>query len=149
MEEAFPARPRVAADFLVMIVDDDEDIRYLVDHNLKKEGFQTVSAVDGLDAFAKMKPREPDLDLPRPHDSPSQSGYEFLRHLQGEGHARIPIVIATARSLDDSTVAVIRQEANVVEFFTKPFNWPLIINAICKRFNIQRSSPRSHDDPGL
>lgn len=137
MEEAFPSRPRSAAEFLVMIVDDDADIRFLVEHHLKKEGFRTVVAVDGLDAFAKMKPREPDLiflDLMMPN----QSGYEFLRRLQGEGHARIPIVIATARSLDASTVTVIRQEANVVEFFTKPFNWPLIVAAIHKRFNLQR-----------
>ena len=131
-----------------MIVDDDSDIRYLVEHNLKKEGFLTVSAVDGLDAFAKMKPREPDmifLDLMMP----KQSGYEFLRHLQSEGHARIPIVIATARALDATTVADILREANVVEFFTKPFNWPLIVNAIHKRLNTQRPSPRQRDQPGL
>jgi CheY-like chemotaxis protein len=137
MEEAFPARPRVPADFLVMIVDDDADIRYLVEHNLKKEGFQTVTAVDGLDAYEKLTPRAPDLiflDLMMP----GQSGYEFLRHLQGAGHPRLPIVIATARALDPTTVADILREANVVEFFTKPFNWPLILNAISRRLNIQR-----------
>ena len=140
MEEAFPARPRVPADFLVMIVDDDADIRYLVEHNLKKEGFLTVTAVDGFDANAKLEPRVPDLiflDLMMP----GQSGYEFLRHLQGSGHARIPIVIATARALDSTTVEDLLREANVVEFITKPFNWPLIINAICKRLNIQRQAP--------
>jgi DNA-binding response OmpR family regulator len=142
MAEAFPSRQRSPAEFLVMIVDDDAEIRMLIEYNLKKEGFQTVCAVDGREAFAKLDPREPDfiiLDLMMP----GQSGYEFLRHLQSSGHARIPIAIATARSLDSSTVSVILQEANVVEFFEKPFNWPRIIAAIGKRLGIQREAPPS------
>ena len=129
-----------------MVVDDEEDIRLLVELNLKKEGFQTVSAVDGRDAVAKLEPRAPDLvflDLMMP----GQSGYEFLRHLQGSGHARIPVVIATARSLDSTTIAVILQEGNVVEFFTKPFNWPQIVTALHKHLNTERPSPRLRDKP--
>ena len=146
MDEFPPAPLANPADLLVLIVDDEADIRTLVEYNLKKEGFQTVSAVDGLDALAKLEPRAPDLiflDLMMP----GQSGYEFLRHLQSAGHSRIPIVIATARSLDSTTVAVILQEANVVEFFTKPFNWPLILAAIHKRLKTLRPSPRLRDRP--
>jgi CheY-like chemotaxis protein len=144
MDEAFPARQLNPADLLLMIIDDEEDIRTLVEINLKREGFKTVSAVDGRDAISKLEPRAPDLiflDLMMP----GQSGYEFLRHLQGSGHGRIPVVIATARSLDSTTIAVILQEGNVVEFFTKPFNWPQILDAIHKRLNTLRPSPRLRD----
>jgi two-component system response regulator VicR len=144
MDEAFPSQQVSPSDLLLMIVDDEEDIRTLVEINLKKEGFQTVCAVDGLDAISKLEPRAPDLiflDLMMP----GQSGYEFLRHLQGAGHGRIPVVIATARSLDSSTIAVILQEGNVVEFFTKPFDWPKILNAVHKRLNTVRPSPRLRD----
>jgi len=136
------AGTRNPADLLVMIVDDEADVRILVEFNVKKEGFQTVTAINGLDALAKLKPRVPDLiilDLMMP----SQSGYEFLRELQAAGHGDIPVFIATARSLDSSTVDVIRQESNVVEFFTKPFNWPLFVAAIHKRLKTVRSSPRA------
>jgi two-component system phosphate regulon response regulator PhoB len=146
MAEEFPSTLRNPADLLVMIVDDEADIRTLVEYNLQKEGFQTVSAVDGLDATAKLEPRAPDmifLDLMMP----GQSGYEFLRHLQGTEHARIPILIATARTLDSSTVASILQEANVVDFFTKPFQWARIFTAIHKRLNTLRPSPRQHNRP--
>ncbi len=144
MDEEFPAAPRNPPDFLVMIVDDDAEIRLLVEYTLKKEGFQTVCAVDGAGALAMLAARPPDLiflDLMMP----GQSGYEFLRHLQGTDHARIPVVIATARTLDSSTVASILQEANVLEFFTKPFQWPRILSAIHKRLNTQRASPRQRE----
>jgi CheY-like chemotaxis protein len=140
MEEAFPARLIDPADLLVLIVDDEEGIRSLVEINLKKEGFQTVCAGDGAEALTKLEPRAPDLiflDLMMP----GQSGYEFLRHLQAAGHSRIPVVISTARSLDSSTVGVILQETNVVGFFPKPFNWPMILDAVHKRLNTRRSAP--------
>jgi CheY-like chemotaxis protein len=146
MAEDFPARLIDPADLLVMIVDDEEDIRDIVEITLKKEGFQTVCAVDGLDAVSKLEPRAPDLiflDLMMP----GQSGYEFLRHLQGAGHGRIPVVIATARSLDSSTVSIILQETNVVGFFAKPFNWPDILDAIHTRLKTLRHTPGIGETP--
>jgi two-component system OmpR family response regulator/two-component system alkaline phosphatase synthesis response regulator PhoP len=146
MEEAFPAVPRKPADFVILVIDDEDDIRLLIDYTLKKEGFQTVLAANGNEAFAKLEARAPDmifLDLMMP----GQSGYEFLRHLQGTQYARIPVVIATARMLDTSTVAVILQEANVVEFFAKPFQWPLILSSIHTRLNTERPAPRPRDKP--
>lgn len=136
------------ADRLVMIVDDEPDVRLLVEFNIKKEGFQTVSAANGLEALEKLQARQPDLiilDLMMP----TQSGYEFLRQVQAAGHGDIPVFIATARSLDSSTVEVIRQESNVVEFFTKPFNWPQFIAAIHLRLRTERASPRAKPrEPG-
>ena len=144
--DEFPPPPLAnPADLLIMIVDDEEDIRTLVEYNFKKEGFQTITAVDGNDALTKLEPRAPDLiilDLMMP----GQSGFEFLRHLQGTGNARIPVVIATARSLDSTTVAVILQEANVVGFFTKPFDWPKIQGEIHTRLKTLRPSPRLRDN---
>jgi DNA-binding response OmpR family regulator len=146
MDEDPPSGLRDPADVVVLIVDDEPDIRLLIEHVLQKEGFKTVCAVDGNDAFEKLEPRAPDLiflDLMMP----GQSGYEFLRQLQGTQHARVPVVIATARDLDSTTVAVILQEANVIEFFTKPFQWPLILNAIHGRLHTLRPSPRQRDRP--
>jgi CheY-like chemotaxis protein len=141
MSEDYKRPPVDPVKKLVMIVDDEADVRLLVEFNIKKEGFRTVCAVNGVDALAKLEPTAPDLiilDLMMPQ----QSGYEFLRHLQASGHGRIPVFIATARSLDTSTVEVIRQESNVVEFFTKPFNWPAFVGAIHTRLGTARSSPR-------
>ena len=148
MEEFPSPAPRNPADLLILIVDDEDAIRELVEYNLKKDGFQTISAVDGRDALAKLEQRAPDLiilDLMMP----GQSGFEFLRHLQGTENARIPVLIATARSLDSTTVAVILHEANAVEFFTKPFDWPKIMTAIHTRLKTLRPSPRLRDNKSV
>jgi two-component system phosphate regulon response regulator PhoB len=146
VDEPFPpAAPRDPARCLIMLVDDEADIRTLIDFNLKREGFRTIAAVDGKDALAKLEPDLPDLiflDLMMP----GHSGYEFLRHLQGT-HPGIPVVVATARSFDESTIGVLLQEANVIEFFAKPFRWPLILGAIHKRLGTARPSPRVRDRP--
>jgi len=144
MADAAPAGN--PADKLVMIVDDEADVRLLIEFNIKKDGFATITASNGLDALAKLEPRLPDLiilDLMMPQ----QSGYEFLRALQGAGHGGIPIFIATARSLDTSTIQVIRQESNVVEFFTKPFNWTAFVGAIHAHMKTARPSPRAANRP--
>ena len=132
------------ADKLVMIVDDEADVRLLIEFNIKKEGFRTVTAVNGLDALAKVKLSLPDLivlDLMMP----AQSGFEFLREMQAQGHGSVPVLIATARSLDSSTVQVIRQESNVVDFFNKPFDWPRFIGVLHQRLGTQRGSPRAKE----
>ncbi|MDE2142556.1 MAG: response regulator [Elusimicrobia bacterium] len=144
MEDAAPSPSGNPADRLVMIVDDDEDMRMLTEMKLQKEGFKTVCGTDGLDAFAKFSVKVPDLillDLMMPR----QSGYEFLRHIQSEGHGGIPVFIVTARALDASTVDMLRQEANVVDFFTKPINWPMCFAAIHRKLNTLGKSHRARD----
>jgi two-component system response regulator MprA len=144
MEEAPAPASGNPADYLVMIVDDDPEMRMLTEMRLQKEGFKTVCGSDGLDAFEKFAARVPDvilLDLMMPR----QSGYEFLRHIQSEGHGRIPVFILTARTLDSSTVDMLRQEANVVDFFTKPVNWAMCFAAIHRKLNTVGKSHRARD----
>jgi CheY-like chemotaxis protein len=113
--------PRLAApsEKLVLVVDDDESVRGFIEMCAAGQGFQVVTAVNGLDAMEKLAARTPDLivtDLMMP----GQSGYEFLRSLQAAGNGKIPVFVVTGSTLDKSTIALIRQEANVVEFIAKP-----------------------------
>ena len=113
--------PRLAApsDKLILVVDDDESVRSFIEMCAQMQGFQVVTAVNGLDATEKLAARAPDLivtDLMMP----GQSGYEFLRSLQSAGNGRIPVFVITGSTLDNSTIAIIKQEANVVEFIGKP-----------------------------
>lgn len=114
-EEVFGA----PADKLILVVDDDENVRMLIEMSATTEGFQVVTAVDGLDAGKKLESKTPDLiitDLMMP----GQGGYEFLRTLQAAGNGRIPVFVVTGSMLDSSTINMIKQEANVVEFVSKP-----------------------------
>ena len=95
------------------------------------EGFRVISAVDGIDASIKLQSIVPDLII-TDQMMPGQGGYEFLRGLQAAGSARIPVFVITGSKLDNSTFQLIRQEANVVEFFTKPLKVMPFMTAVHK-----------------
>jgi CheY-like chemotaxis protein len=116
---------------IVMIVDDDDSIRELLEFVVKKEGFQVDKAADGEEALQKIGKVKPhvillDLMLPR------YGGFEVLRHLQSGETARIPIIVLTGRYTDRSTAEMIRQESNVVEFLEKPVKPPVLTQLIHK-----------------
>ena len=104
---------------LVLIVDDDDSVRELLDFIVRKEGFKVEKAVDGEDALNKAKSLRPDiilLDLMLP----KYGGFEILRELQCDDTINIPIVIITGRYTDRSTSEMIKQEPNVKDFIEKP-----------------------------
>lgn len=115
----------------VMIVDDDDSIRELLEFVVKKEGFGVDKAADGEEALQKIAARKPslillDLMLPR------YGGFEVLRQLQGGETARVPIIVLTGRYTDRSTAEMIKQESNVVEFIEKPVKPPVLTQLIHK-----------------
>ncbi|MFI5350763.1 MAG: response regulator transcription factor, partial [Elusimicrobiota bacterium] len=133
--------PRLAApsEKLILVVDDDDSVRSFIESCAAMQGFQVVTAVNGLDAMDKLAARTPDLivtDLMMP----GQSGYEFLRSLQSAGSGRIPVFVVTGSKLDNSTIAVIRQEANVVEFIAKPVTMSKFVAALHARL---RTAPKA------
>ena len=120
------------ADKLVVIVDDDDSVRELIEFLVKKEGFRAETASDGEAGIAKIQQTRPnlvvlDLMLPR------YGGFEVLRQLQqSEETARIPIVVVTGRYTDRSTAEMIRQESNVMDFIEKPIKPTLFSVALHK-----------------
>lgn len=132
-----------ARDKLILVVDDDESIRGLLEHVVKKEGFQAALAVDGEDALVKIERDPPDLivmDLMLPR----YGGFEILRRLQAGETARIPIVVVTGRYTDRSTADLIRQESNVVDFLEKPIKVPVFTGALHR---VLKTSPPAGPDP--
>lgn len=120
-----------AAPKLVLIVDDDDSVREMLEFIVKKEGFRVECAVDGEDGVQKAEKLVPDLiilDLMLPR----YGGFELLRQLQAGEHKRIPIVVVTGRYTDRSTADLIRQESNVVEFLEKPVK-PAVLGATLQR----------------
>lgn len=123
---------------LILVVDDDETVRSFLEMSASLQGFRVLTAVDGLDAGVKLESQTPDLiitDLMMP----GQGGYEFLRSLQGGASGRIPVFIVTGSALDDSTIKMIRAEANVVEFVAKPVKMAKFVSALHKTL---KTAPR-------
>lgn len=82
----------------VLVVDDDANIRKLLDIALRKEGFSVITARDGNEAFVRSMESPPDvaiLDVMMP----GLHGFELCRHLRANpGTSQIKIIFLTARS---------------------------------------------------
>jgi DNA-binding response OmpR family regulator len=118
-------------DKLILIVDDDDSIKELLDFVVKKEGFKTEKASDGKTAIEKAKSINPDLIL-LDLMLPGYGGFEILKELQAYETSSIPIIIITGKYADRSTVEIIKQEPNVKDFIEKPIKVNVLVALIHK-----------------
>ncbi len=83
----------------ILIVDDNADNRELVVKVLKKNGYATIEAMDGEQAFDMAVSLKPDLIL-MDISLPKMDGYEVTRRLQArDDSAHIPIIALTAHAM--------------------------------------------------
>ena len=127
----------------ILIVDDDPLGLSLLETCVSTEGFNVVTAPNGVEARQKLQGGlAPDLiitDLMMPQEG----GYEFLRNLASEGVGRLPIFVVTASKMNPSTVEMIKQEANVIEFMAKPVPRQDLIRKLHATLKTIAPSPRS------
>jgi len=104
----------------ILVVDDEEDIRGLITLNLSREGFKTLEAADGLEAFKIAKKKEPDLvilDLMMPH----MDGVSAFRKMRDDNRtSRIPVLMLTARGELEEKIKGLALGAD--DYVTKPFS---------------------------
>ncbi len=101
----------------VLIVDDDPDVRDALRRSLTFEGYDTRTAVDGLDALARVAEEEPEL-IVLDVLMPRMDGLTAARRLRAEG-ARTPILMLTARDTVGDRVTGL--DAGADDYLVKPF----------------------------
>jgi len=102
----------------IMVVDDEESLVRLITYNLNKEGFTTIYAYDGNEAWEKIIRDKPDLiilDLMMP----GRDGLEICRDLRIKG-INTPVIILTAK--DEEIDKVLGLELGADDYVTKPFS---------------------------
>ena len=106
----------------ILVVDDDKNIRELLEIELSLQGYQVVLANNGLEALTKIKDRTPDL-LILDIKMPDMHGLEVLEALR-KGNKKFPIIICTAyeKMRHDYTILASR----VAGFITKPIDFDKI-----------------------
>ena len=114
----------------VMIVDDDPDIRNVVQFMLTKAGYRVVEASDGEAAIARMKSSGPgdgiatiicDLQMP------NMNGVDVIAHLRTH-YPTIPYLIMTADP--DFLLHEILTKQGVCDFLIKPVPKEKLLNAV-------------------
>lgn len=101
----------------ILIADDDEIVRRLLDHQLDKLGYSTVLAADGQEAIGLANP---DLscaliDL----RMPGADGIEVMDHFK-KHVPDVPVVIMSTRSQVSDAVEAMKHGA--LDYITKPFD---------------------------
>src|SRR5687768_2758851 len=114
----------------VLVIEDDPEINHLLCAYAQLAGFDTDSALAGLDALAIAAAHKPDLVL-LDLMLPDVDGMEVCRRLRSAPTtAGVPVIMLTARTSEST-----RQEARkcgVVEYLNKPFDPDELIEAMKK-----------------
>lgn len=120
-----PSAPRT-----VLVVDDEPDIRKLLQRVLSTKGFRVIEAERGLEALRMVKAHMPDL-LVLDAMLPEVNGFEIARRIRGSAkYGHIPIVMVSAvykgwRFAEDAKVSY-----GVDAYIEKPFRIGDVVSAI-------------------
>lgn len=123
----------------ILVVEDEKDIRELLEHYLKKEGYAVQSAKDGLSGLEKATREKFDLlilDLMLP----VMDGLEVCRKLRSQpSTSDIPIIMLTAKS--EETDRIVGLEMGADDYITKPFS-PREVVARIRAINRRLDKPK-------
>jgi len=100
----------------ILVVDDIEDIRNLLQEALQEVGYHTLEAADGREALSMIEAESPDLVI-LDIAMPVMSGFQVLRQLRK--NSDIPIIMLSART--DTVDKVESLELGADDYITKPF----------------------------
>nr|WP_246561010.1 sigma-54 dependent transcriptional regulator [Geobacter grbiciae] len=101
-----------------MVVDDEHLIRWSLEQNLKKQGYEVVSAGNGEDALRLARDEQPDLVL-LDIQLPGISGLDVLEKIK-EHDEEIIVIMVTAHGALETAVHAMRLGA--FDYINKPFN---------------------------
>ncbi|WP_194437872.1 response regulator [Vibrio fluminensis] len=101
----------------ILVVDDDQEIRDLLDEYLTKSGYQVSTVKDGVELKAQLQHAYPDLillDVMLPGDD----GFTLCQQIRRDSD--VPIIMLTAVS--DDTDQIIGLEIGADDYIAKPFS---------------------------
>jgi chemosensory pili system protein ChpA (sensor histidine kinase/response regulator) len=116
---AAPAATPAPALPVIMVVDDSLTVRKVTGRLLEREGYQVVTAKDGLDALEQLKDALPavmliDIEMPR------MDGFDLARAVRADPRTRrIPIIVISSRTAEKHRSQAAQLGVNA--FFGKPF----------------------------
>jgi len=120
----------------ILIVDDDESVRWVLKKSLEKEGIETALAKDAAEAFDRM--HEGDIAIVLMDiRMPGMSGLEALEKIQGEGRG-ISVIIMTAQATMQNAIEAMRRGA--FDYITKPFDLDEVNILVKKAMEVRRLS---------
>lgn len=104
----------------ILIADDEEDVKVVVQLFLESKGYDIVTAYDGLDAMDRAREEKPDLII-LDVMMPIIDGFEVCKKLKEDPDLQdIPVVMLSASSHAESKQRGL--EVGAVDYIVKPFD---------------------------
>lgn len=110
----------------VLIVEDDDDIRAMIEILLGAEGHAVSSAANGVEGLERTRADEVDvvlLDL----KMPLMDGWEFARRYRARGGSAAIVVLSAAQDLERHT-----REIGASRVLAKPFDLDALVAVVAE-----------------
>ena len=117
----------------ILIVEDEENIRFSLAAGLKREGYRVLTAAQGEEALELLGQHPVDLVL-LDLMLPNMSGFDVCRLVRRD--SQVPIIMVTAR--DAETDVIVGLEMGADDYVTKPFSLSVLLARI--RANMRRTA---------
>jgi len=112
----------------IIFIEDESDLREVIEHNLIREGYQVYSSSDGENGLQLIREKSPDLIL-LDLMLPGLDGLDVCRALKTDAITRaIPIIMVTAKGEESDIVLGLGIGAD--DYVTKPFSTKELIARI-------------------
>lgn len=124
---------------VILIADDNQQITSILGEYAKKEGYDPIIALDGLDALEQYKLKKPDIIL-LDVMMPGMDGFELCREIRKTSN--VPVIMVTARGEDYEKIMGLDIGAD--DYIVKPFSPGEVmarVRAILRR--LEREDQRS------
>jgi two-component system nitrogen regulation response regulator GlnG len=120
----------------VLIVDDDESVRWVLKKSLEKDGIRTVLAKDAAEGFARLQDGDISVVL-MDIRMPGMGGLEALEKIRTEGRP-VSVIIMTAQATMQNAIEAMRHGA--FDYITKPFDLDEVNILVRKAIEVRRLS---------
>jgi two-component system alkaline phosphatase synthesis response regulator PhoP len=128
----------------ILLVDDEKDIVEFLDYNLRQEGFNVITAYDGLETLEKIK-ENPDLII-LDIMMPGMDGFEVCRRIRSmNGFQRTPIIFLTAKSGEVDEIKGL--ELGASDYIQKPISPRKLIARVKANLRTSEKSSDVKDTP--
>lgn len=125
----------------ILIIDDSKEFCRLMSALLNQEGFEVISANEGIEGLKLAENEDPDLIIV---DSrmPGMSGREVFAELRDRDKTRfIPVIMLTAYADDPEADRITALGLGIDEFLTKPVSMPILFSTVSRLINNRRNHP--------
>ena len=114
----------------ILVIDDEAHMVELLRERLGRNGYEVISAADGLEGLEKANKENPDLILLDIMMS-GMDGFEVLRKLRsGPETKNIPVIMLTAKADTDSIFRA--EDLKSTDYIIKPFDFKELLDLIEK-----------------